>query len=61
MLWKFNSVYNPKLQLADHAMPVNYKIPVPPANVTRVDPAKLFVHEPRAAKEGLSVIRQRAL
>jgi hopanoid C-3 methylase HpnR len=28
MLWKFNSVYNPKLQLADHAQPVTYEIPL---------------------------------
>jgi hopanoid C-3 methylase HpnR len=27
MLWKFNSVYNPKLQMADHARPVTYEIP----------------------------------
>jgi len=31
MLWKFNSVYNPKLQLADHAKPTVYAID-PPAH-----------------------------
>ena len=30
MLWKFNSVYNPKLQLADHQQPVRYEISPPP-------------------------------
>ena len=30
MLWKFNSVYNPELQLADHAQPVRYEMTPPP-------------------------------
>ena len=54
MLWKFNSVYNPKLQLADHAKPVTYMIPLPAAVVKRVDPAKLFVHEPKG-RQGRAV------
>jgi hopanoid C-3 methylase HpnR len=29
MLWKFNSVYNPRLQLADHARPVTYEMDLP--------------------------------
>jgi hypothetical protein len=29
MLWKFNSVYNPKLQLADHYRPVSYEMSLP--------------------------------
>lgn len=33
MLWKFNSVYDPKLQLADHLKPVAYEMDMPaPAN-----------------------------
>ena len=31
MLFRFNSVYDPKLQLADHAQPVRYEISLPPA------------------------------
>jgi len=31
MLFRFNSVYDPKLQLADHAQPVRYEISFPPA------------------------------
>jgi hopanoid C-3 methylase HpnR len=29
MLWKFNSVYHPKRQLADHARPVRYEMDIP--------------------------------
>ena len=35
MLFKFNSVYDPKLQLADHARPVKYEMSLPPAPRTR--------------------------
>jgi hopanoid C-3 methylase len=45
MLWKFNSVYNPKLQIADHARPVEYEIPLPPAPQQTVDPKRLYIHE----------------
>ena len=34
MLWKFNSVYNPALQLADHSQPVRYEMSLPP-NIAR--------------------------
>ena len=30
MLWKFNSVYNPELQMADHRRPVTYEMAMPP-------------------------------
>jgi hopanoid C-3 methylase HpnR len=46
MLFKFNSVYDPKLQMADHAEPVRYEISLPPAPQARVDPATLYVHHP---------------
>lgn len=44
MLWKFNSVYHPKRQLADHARPVTYEmdLPVVDAPSTR-DRHRLFV------------------
>ena len=45
MLFKFNSVYDPKLQLADHERPVKYEISLPPEPRTRVDPAALYVHQ----------------
>jgi hypothetical protein len=45
MLWKFNGVYNPKLQIADHQRPVEYEIPLPPAPQKQVDPKLLYIHE----------------
>src|SRR6516225_6136097 len=32
MLWKFNSVYDPALQLADHRQPVGYEMSLPPVS-----------------------------
>ena len=49
MLWKFNSVYNPKLQLADHARPVTYEIP--PSELTpRIDNQLLYIHRAQGRK-----------
>ena len=45
MLFKFNSVYDPKLQMADHARPVRYEISLPPEPRTKVDPTALYVHK----------------
>jgi hopanoid C-3 methylase HpnR len=50
MLFKFNSVYDPKLQLADHGLPVRYQISLPPAPRARVDPATLYVHHPQGRR-----------
>ena len=50
MLFKFNSVYNPALQLADHSRPVRYEISLPPAPQARVDPASLYVHTSRGRR-----------
>ncbi|MET8571651.1 hopanoid C-3 methylase HpnR [Streptomyces sp. NPDC004783] len=49
MLWKFNSVYNPARQLADHRRPVRYELPLPP-QVEIGDRRELYVHSrpPRA-------------
>jgi len=44
MLWKFNSVYNPKLQIADHQQPVRYEISPPPAREERIARGALYVH-----------------
>ena len=38
MLWKFNSVYNPELQLADHQQPVRYEMAPPPEHQGRDRP-----------------------
>ena len=46
MLWKFSSVYDPRLQLADHRQPVAYEIhPRDHHGETRLDPRSLYVHK----------------
>jgi hopanoid C-3 methylase HpnR len=47
MLWKFNSVYHPELQLADHRQPVKYEISLPPPSVASVPRGALYIHENR--------------
>jgi hopanoid C-3 methylase HpnR len=47
MLWKFDSVYNPKLQLNDHTLPVRYEISLPPAPQEKVDRDAMYVHHAR--------------
>lgn len=44
MLWKFNSVYDPNLQLADHQQPVTYEMDLPPAHRQTVTPDLLYIH-----------------
>ncbi|MFE1250042.1 hopanoid C-3 methylase HpnR [Streptomyces sp. NPDC058735] len=43
MLWKFNQVYNPRRQLADHSMPVRYELPLP-QRLDVGDRRRLYVH-----------------
>jgi hypothetical protein len=43
MLWKFNSVYNPKLQLADHQSPPRYEMTAAPPPQKRIDPQLLYI------------------
>lgn len=47
MLWKFNSVYNPNLQLADHRRPVAYEMQPPPAPRERMDNKIIYIHKER--------------
>jgi hopanoid C-3 methylase HpnR len=47
MLWKFNSVYNPKLQYADHQQPVKYEMRLPPAPQEKVNSKLLYILPPR--------------
>ncbi|MEW6544511.1 MAG: hopanoid C-3 methylase HpnR [Nitrospirota bacterium] len=47
MLWKFNSVYNPELQLADHRMPVKYEMALPPPQQEKVDAKVIYIHQAR--------------
>lgn len=45
MLWRFESVFDPALQLADHARPVRYEMRAPPPAMTgSLDPRTLYVH-----------------
>ena len=45
MLWKFNSVYNPALQLADHQQAVKYEMALPPPSRQRVTQSLLYIHQ----------------
>ena len=47
MLWKFDSVYNPELQLADHRQPVKYEISLPPPSTATIQRGALYIHENR--------------
>ena len=44
MIWKFNSVYRPDLQLADHRQPITYEIDLPPPSTATVDRDGLYIH-----------------
>jgi hopanoid C-3 methylase HpnR len=50
MLWKFNSVYNPELQLADHRQPVAYEMDLPPAHQASVTSDLLYIHTARGRR-----------
>jgi hopanoid C-3 methylase len=50
MLWKFNSIYNPELQLADHAQPVRYELTPPPEAVSAIDPKSIYIHSPHGRR-----------
>jgi len=45
MIWKFNSVYRPDLQLADHRQPVKYEISLPPRSTATVEQGALYIHK----------------
>jgi hopanoid C-3 methylase len=51
MLWRFNGVFNPRRQLADHARPVRYEMRVPSTIPDgALDAAKLYVLRPPGAR-----------
>jgi hopanoid C-3 methylase len=53
MIWKFNSVYNPKRQYSDHFREVRYELPEPqPHHIAPRDRAELYVHHRAAAAGG---------
>jgi hopanoid C-3 methylase HpnR len=47
MLWRFNKVYHPELQLSDHRKPVTYEMRLPAApDNGKVNPRDLYVLQP---------------
>jgi hopanoid C-3 methylase HpnR len=50
MLWRFNSVYNPELQLRDHIRPVPYEMAPPPEPQGMLDPRSIYIHSPKSGK-----------
>ncbi|HWB52280.1 MAG TPA: hopanoid C-3 methylase HpnR, partial [Stellaceae bacterium] len=47
-MFKMNSVYRPELLMADHAKPVDYQIPLPPAREQKAASGRsLYIHAPR--------------
>ncbi|CAG4894135.1 hopanoid C-3 methylase HpnR [Paraburkholderia saeva] len=50
MLWRFNSVFNPALQLNDHAREVRYFMTPPEAKSGQADAKVLYVHRPAGRK-----------
>src|SRR5262249_1298380 len=46
MLWKFNSVYNPTRQVADHNQPTRYQMRLPEPCGETVVRNNLYVHQP---------------
>ena len=54
MIWKFNSVYNPRRQYADHFRKVHYELPAPkPQEIGPRERTELYVHH-KVAAEGRS-------
>ena len=45
-VFKFSSVFNPALLLADHDAPIDYEIPLPPMPARAVSRGELYVHTP---------------
>lgn len=50
MIWKFNSVFNPKLQLADHRRAPRYELLPQPDVADKVDMKSLYVHPPKGRR-----------
>ncbi|GBQ22127.1 cobalamin binding protein [Acetobacter estunensis NRIC 0472] len=50
MLWKFNSVFNPKLQLDDHMRRPKYEMPIQPDAVDKINARDLYVHDPKGRR-----------
>lgn len=53
-LWKFDSVFNAELLLADHRKPVRYAMAPPPGKGPAFDPRALYIHPP-AGRRGRAI------
>jgi hopanoid C-3 methylase HpnR len=53
MLWKFNSIYDPRLQIADHQQPVRYALSPPPEAKDVVDAKLIYIHSPNSHRSSL--------
>ncbi|WP_069815494.1 hopanoid C-3 methylase HpnR [Streptomyces sp. TP-A0874] len=51
MLWRFNHVYNPERQLADHRRPVRYELPLP-RRLDVGDRRQLYIHTRAGGRGG---------
>jgi hypothetical protein len=49
-LFKFNSVFNPDLQMADHAQPVRYEMNPPPKAAQRANAKTPYLHPPQGRR-----------
>jgi hopanoid C-3 methylase len=50
-LFALDRVYRPEVLLADHALPVDYEIPLPPPAPTGQSAGRaLYIHPPRGRK-----------
>ena len=54
MLWKFNSVYNPALQLSDHRRPIAYEMRLPATSRQQPDLDLLYIH-PAPGRRGRQI------
>jgi len=50
MLWKFNSVYDPKLQMADHQRPLSYEMSLPPVVRKPTNSKLLYILPPKGRR-----------
>ena len=59
MIWKFNSVYRPDLQLADHQQPTKYEISLPPPSTAQSSEARFTFTAVLDAAAGRSIITRK--
>ena len=50
MIWKFNSVFDPALQMADHARPATYEMGARPEFSASYDRRQLYIHPPEGRR-----------